>query len=259
MFGILSEIALSSLQGSSNWLGDPVMMATLTVPIILVGGCALGLLFGLLFKLLRRVHWAVYLLLLSVTSLTLSYTTMYYKLSGIAYIAILLWSLISIRSRSPEDIKQISWVMLMAWRVVEIFQFGLVGAAMDVVKLDSSTIGAACFAIFAGLVIKVTVNMVVSYMGPFTFKEKVHIALCRIPKATVQASLGGVILARADVVGDFVYRAMGRDILTTAAISIMITASFSIVITTLTPYLLTQTVKPGAETLLAVQGKKESV
>ena len=239
VFGILSAIALASLKGASTWFGDPVVTAGITVPITVIGGSALGVLFGYLLILLKRCHWVVYLFLLSTLSLACLFTSMHYNLAGLSYIAILIWSIISVRSRSPSEIQRISYVMMVGWRVVEVVLFGLVGAALDVQKLQGTTVCYALLAIFIGVLAKFASTLCLSFISTFNFKEKLYIALCRLPKATVQAAIGGYILSRASLVSDETYISYGQDIQTVAAISIMTTTLIGLVIASLAPWLLT--------------------
>ena len=164
---------------------------------------------------------------------------MQFILSVLSYIAILLASLISIRSRSESEVRSINRTMMLAWRLVEVILFGLVGAVMDVSKLEGSTVGYALLVVLVGVLIKIPVSMLTSSVGPFTLREKIHLTLCRIPKGTVQASLGGVVLALAQAADD--YERYGSDILATAAMAIIATTPLALVIMTLAPCLLTQT------------------
>lgn len=259
MFGILSAIALCSLKGAATWFGDAVLTAGLTVPIIILGGVFTGTLFGYLLTFLTVLHHTLYVLLTAALSLACLYTTMQFSLSGLAYIAILLCSVISIRSRSPSEIQSIRRLISITWRVVEIVLFGLVGASMDVTKLDGVTVCYALLTIFLGVVVKFTATMIMAYVGPFSLKEKVHISLCRLSKATVQASLGNIIFSQAQSADDEVYTSYGTSILTTAAIAIMTSTVISISITTLAPYLLTQScnLKPEAAVLPLEETKEE--
>jgi len=116
---------------------------------------------------------------------------------------------------------------MLAWRLVEVILFGLVGAVLDISKLEGSTVGYALLTVLVGGLVKVPISLLFVSVGPFTMREKIYLALCRIPKATVQASLGGVVLALSQAAND--------------AISILVTTPLALVIMTLAPYLLTQT------------------
>lgn len=240
MFGILTGVAMSSLDGAPSWFGDTTLTAGLIVPIIVIGGLLVGFATGFGLFLLKKAHWLVYLGVLSTLCFTYIFVTMHYSLSGLAYIALVLACLISIKSRDISEVRKIGKVMVLAWRIVEVILFGLIGAAMDVTKLSGETVGYAVLAIFLGELIKVPVAFVTTVTGNFNLKERIFMTLCRMPKATVQASLGGMILSIAQAAGDSKFEAYGEDVLTIAATSIMITTPIALAISSLAPYLLTQ-------------------
>ena len=102
------------------------------------------------------------------------------------------------------------------WNGFEILLFTLVGAIVDVKYAFSSTGG-----IFVGLILLVLIfrslGVIISIsFTKYSFKEKVFIIMSYLPKATVQASIGGIALSEG--------LACGTMILTGAVISILITA-----------------------------------
>lgn len=102
------------------------------------------------------------------------------------------------------------------WNGFEILLFTLVGAIVDVKYAFSSTGG-----IFVGLILLALIfrslGVIVSIsFTKYSFKEKVFIIMSYLPKATVQASIGGIALSEG--------LACGTMILTGAVISILITA-----------------------------------
>ena len=240
MFGILTGVAMSSLNGAPSWFGDTTLTAGLIVPIIVIGGLVLGFATGFGLFLLKKAHWLVYLIVLSTLCFTYIFVTMHYSLSGLAYIALVLSCLISIKSREISEVRKIGKVMVFAWRIVEVILFGLIGAAMDINKLNGNTVAYAVLAVFLGELIKVPVAFLTTITGNFNMKERIFMTLCRMPKATVQASLGGAILSIAQAAGDSTFESYGEEVLTTAATSIMITTPIALVISSLAPYLLTQ-------------------
>lgn len=231
---------MSSLDGAPSWFGDTTLTAGLIVPIIVIGGLILGFATGFGLFLLKKAHWLVYLIVLSTLCFTYIFVTMHYSLSGLSYIALVLACLISIKSREISEVRKIGKVMVLAWRIVEVILFGLIGAAMDVNKLSGTTVAYAILAVFLGELIKVPVAFLTTIAGNFNLKERIFMTLCRMPKATVQASLGGVILSIAQAAGDSVFESYGEEVLTVAATSIMITTPIALVISSLAPYLLTQ-------------------
>ena len=102
------------------------------------------------------------------------------------------------------------------WNGFEILLFTLVGAIVDV-KYAFSTIGG----IFLGLILLAlifrSIGVIISIsFTKYTFKEKIFIIMSYLPKATVQASIGGIALCEG--------LACGSMILTGAVISILLTA-----------------------------------
>lgn len=102
------------------------------------------------------------------------------------------------------------------WNGFEILLFTLVGAIVDVKYAFSSTGG-----IFVGLILLALIfrslGVIISIsFTKYSFKEKVFIIMSYLPKATVQASIGGITLSEG--------LACGTMILTGAVISILITA-----------------------------------
>ena len=102
------------------------------------------------------------------------------------------------------------------WNGFEILLFTLVGAIVDVKYAFSSTGG-----IFVGLILLAlifrSIGVIISIsFTKYTFKEKIFIIMSYLPKATVQASIGGIDLSEG--------LACGSMILTGAVISILLTA-----------------------------------
>jgi len=105
------------------------------------------------------------------------------------------------------------------------FLFGTVGAAVLFDKIEPSIIGRS----FGTILIGVTARWIGTFMAAFekkyTYRERAFMAFAWIPKATVQAALGGVMLMRAQADGlTDDYLEWGQAMLTTAVFSICITA-----------------------------------
>ena len=79
------------------------------------------------------------------------------------------------------------------WGMAQIFLFVLVGAAVDLSVVGSTGLTAVVF-IICCLGVR-TIGVILSLAGTsFTFKEKLFIVVAYIPKATVQAAIGGIPL-----------------------------------------------------------------
>ena len=150
----------------------------------------------------------------------------------------------------PEKHLEVLWMVLMP------FLFGSVGAAikLEEMKLSYLGIGLGCFSF--GLVMRWIASFLIGYVKKYNLKEKLFAACAWMPKATVQAAIGGLILdnVRSDIPeGDVKdeYIEYGFLILSTAVISVIVSAPLGAIITnTFGPKLLTNDLKdlpPGAK------------
>lgn len=104
------------------------------------------------------------------------------------------------------------------------FLFGTVGAAVQFKDIDVSSLGPGIGVIFIGLTCR-WIGAFLAMMEPkYTVKEKAFVAFGWIPKATVQAALGGVTIAEARKSGDPTFIKNGKEMLTMAVFAICITA-----------------------------------
>ncbi|WP_350343735.1 cation:proton antiporter [Proteinivorax tanatarense] len=101
------------------------------------------------------------------------------------------------------------------WYVGEIFLFILIGAQVDIgIIADASVLG--LIIIVSGVVAR-GVGVMISTIGSgLNFKERLFISLAFVPKATVQAAVGGMALSMGL---DF-----GEEILAIAVLAIVVTA-----------------------------------
>ena len=104
------------------------------------------------------------------------------------------------------------------------FLFGTVGAAVLFSNIEVDMIGKGLLVIFLGVSARWIATFVVGCEKKFNNKERAFMAFAWIPKATVQAALGGLTLAKAQERGLPEYEAYGNAMLTTAVFSIVITA-----------------------------------
>lgn len=83
------------------------------------------------------------------------------------------------------------------WMFCQPFLFGTVGAAILFSKIDVSQIGGGLAVIFIGVTARWLATFTVTFEKKYTYKERAFMAFAWIPKATVQAALGGLTLAQA--------------------------------------------------------------
>jgi len=101
------------------------------------------------------------------------------------------------------------------WVCAEILLFVLVGATVDVRYIGSAGLSAVML-IFAALIIRIAGVFVCLLRTKLNMREKLFCAIAYLPKATVQAAIGGIPLAAGVAAGD--------TILIVAVLAIMITA-----------------------------------
>ena len=88
------------------------------------------------------------------------------------------------------------------WMFCQPFLFGTVGAAVLFSKIKGSEIGYGLVCIFVGVTARWLATFVVTCEKKFNNKERAFMAFAWIPKATVQAALGGLTLAEANKIKD---------------------------------------------------------
>ncbi|XP_008057783.1 sodium/hydrogen exchanger 9B1 [Carlito syrichta] len=110
-----------------------------------------------------------------------------------------------------------------AWNVFQPLLFGLVGSEVSVTSLESNAIGLCVATLSLALCVRVLTTYVLVCFAGFSFKEKIFIALSWIPKATVQAVLGPLVLERARLSTPQL-ESYSKDVMTVAFLAILITA-----------------------------------
>ena len=101
------------------------------------------------------------------------------------------------------------------WVAAEIILFVLVGAALDV-KFAFTAGAGAIFVVLGAMIFRMAGVFTCMLHTPLFYRERFFCMLAYVPKATVQAAIGGVPLAFG--------LSCGNNVLTLAAVSIMITA-----------------------------------
>jgi len=111
------------------------------------------------------------------------------------------------------------------WMFFQPVLFGTVGAAVQFSKLGSGAdIAMGVIVILIGLTFRWIGAFCACLEPKYTIKEKAFVAFGWIPKATVQAALGGMTMATATNLGIEEYRVMGEKMLTMAVFAICMTA-----------------------------------
>ncbi|MGX8797455.1 cation:proton antiporter [Fusibacter sp. JL298sf-3] len=189
------------------------------IPVAILLGVGLGVFTGfLLLWLFRRypmrdTHKALYLLAVA-TLITGLEALLKNQIEIAGLIGVMAIGFIILEKDSALG-KRLSNKFGKIWIFAELLLFVLVGAEVNIhVVLDSGLIGLAIIAI--GLVARSIGVFIATTGSGFTFKERVFCVVAYLPKATVQAAIGGVPLA--------LNMPQGELILAIAVLSIVVTA-----------------------------------
>ncbi len=195
----------------------PVTRALLSIPLSIGGGILAGIVTGLALSLLFRRHHAslratekALILLVSGTLLVRAGDTLHFA----ALLGLMTAGFI-ILERHERVAHELASKLGKIWIFAEIFLFVLIGFSLDVsVALDTGTKGLAVIA--GGLVFRSLGVLVATAFSRLTLRERLFCVIAYIPKATVQAALGGVALSRG--------MPEGNTILAIAVLAIVFTA-----------------------------------
>lgn len=181
----------------------------------LAGGIAMGLLLALLFTKAHIRDSGKVIIILSVSFLMV---TVEHSLTGVIGFSGLLAVMsmgAALRQKKYEVSKRLSSKFSKLWVCAEVVLFVLVGATVNISYAIRAG-GLAVALIFCVLLFRMAGVFVCFLKTPLNKQERVFAAIAYLPKATVQAAIGGLPLAMGLACGDIV--------LTVAVLSILITA-----------------------------------
>ena len=215
IFVIVMFTAFTSLA-----LGEKVSIGSfLEIPTSIITGIILGIIVGVLvvkyFKKVTLRDTVKVIILLSISFLLLEIEN---RVSGVIKISGLLAIMsmgLTIYSKNKTLSKKLSEKYNKLWIPAEIILFVLVGAIVDLNYIKDSGIKAILVILFA-LTFRVIGVFTCLIKTNLNIKERVFCAIAYLPKATVQAAIGGLPLAMG--------LSCGNIVLTVALLSILITA-----------------------------------
>jgi NhaP-type Na+/H+ or K+/H+ antiporter len=117
------------------------------------------------------------------------------------------------------------------WLYFMPFLFGSVGASIRLDKINGSDIWKGLIVITIGVSFRWIGAFFATWKKLFTLKERAFMGFAWIPKATVQAAIGGIVLETALVEGIEEYITYGEAMLTTAVFAVIITAPLGAILT----------------------------
>jgi solute carrier family 9B (sodium/hydrogen exchanger), member 1/2 len=191
----------------------------LNIPVSIILGIALGLIFGLLLiHIFKRYHIRdtrkVLLILGTAILLTVIENTLKSKVEIASLLGVMTIGFI-ILEKKPEVAKRVALKFNKIWIFAEILLFVLVGSQVNInVAFNAGIKGLVIICI--GLIGR-SIGVVISTLGTnLNWKERVFCAIAYIPKATVQAAIGAIPLGLGIPSGEV--------ILAIAVLSILVTA-----------------------------------
>lgn len=189
------------------------------IPVSIVLGIILGMICGfaisMLFKQMKANVTTNIIILLGMSFLMVGLENILKEYISISSLLGIMVMGMIILFNDKEKAKEISNGYNNLWKIFEILLFVLVGAAVDLRALGSNT-GWAFLVLAIGLAFR-SLGVIISItFTKYKAKEKLFIIISYLPKATVQASIGGIALNLG--------LSCGGLILTVAVLSILITA-----------------------------------
>ncbi len=199
--------------------GEVHASALLNVPISLITGITLGVLSGeILVRFFKKFHMRDTVKVLLLLSISFLFITLESYLKGKLPLSGLL-SIISlgltIKAHYPILSQRLAPKFSKLWIGAEILLFVLVGALVNIEYASHAGIKMIIM-IFIGLSFRTVGTYIATSKTGLTFKEQLFCLFSELPKATVQAAMGGLPLALG--------LACGNSVLTFAVLGILITA-----------------------------------
>ena len=200
--------------------GEAVSLKSfVNVPLSVITGIFVGLAAGcLLVKFFEKVHirdTSKVMILLSVSFILVTAEDYAADMIPFASLIGVMAAGISLQKKREVVAKRLSSKFNKLWVVSEIMLFVLVGAAVDIQYAVKAGI-APVFLIFSVLIFRMTGVFVCLLKTKLNIKERAFCMLAYMPKATVQAAIGGLPLAMG--------LSCGNIVLSVAVIAILITA-----------------------------------
>lgn len=199
--------------------GEVHAISLFKVPISMLTGIIIGGVSGeLLVRFFKRFHMRDTVKVLLLLSISFLFITLENALKDIVPISGLL-SIISlgliIKAHHPILSQRLTPKFSKLWVGAEILLFVLVGALVNVEYATHAGF-AMIIMIFIGLMFRTVGTFIATFKTGLTIKEQVFCLFSELPKATVQAAMGGVPLAMG--------LSSGNLVLTFAVLAIIITA-----------------------------------
>jgi NhaP-type Na+/H+ or K+/H+ antiporter len=199
--------------------GKISLLHFVNIPISIFIGIAIGLLFGwLLSMFFKKLHMRDSVKVIILLSVGIMFVALEHllenKLAFSALLAVMSLGIATLRFH-PSLAERLSSKFSKLWVAAEIILFVLVGAAVDI-QFALAAGGKAILLLLIVLAFRMIGVFVCLLKTELNRKEKLFCMIAYIPKATVQAAIGGIPLAMG--------LSCGNIVLTVAILAILITA-----------------------------------
>lgn len=194
-------------------------LSFVNIPVSICLGIGLGLLTGyLLSKLIERFSirdTAKTIIILSISFILVTMEDMIPGTITFSALISIMFTGVALQKHKKEAARRLSLKFNKLWVAAEIMLFVLVGATVDLGYVQTAGIYAAV--LIAGVLAFRVCGVLLCLLGTkLTIKERIFCMVGYLPKATVQAAIGGVPLAMG--------LACGNIVLAVAVLAIIITA-----------------------------------
>ncbi len=210
LFTVVTGLVQTGTIDASNFLQIPS-----SIILGLLGGVVLGLVLCLFWRKFHMRDSAKILIILSLAFVLVAIEDI--ATGAIAFSGLLAVMALgaTMKIKSPQVSTRLSQKLSKLWVGAEIMLFVLVGASVNISYAYGAGIMSAVL-IFIALVWRFAGVFLCMLKTNLTSKERLFVAVSYLPKATVQAAIGGIPLAMGFASGDIV--------LTVAVVAILITA-----------------------------------
>ncbi|KAM7538941.1 hypothetical protein Aperf_G00000057574 [Anoplocephala perfoliata] len=145
------------------------------------------------------------------------------------------------KAKGKECLKVMRSFISTCWWFLQPLLFCLIGADIPVEKLKGPVMARGILSIIIALCFRFVASFLAVLPSKMNMKERLFVAISWIPKATVQAAIGPLALDSARRTGNPDFIEWGEEIITLAALSIILTApTAAFLIPIVAPHLLQQ-------------------
>ena len=201
--------------------GDDISaLSIVNIPVSVILGTTVGAVCGLLLALLfNRLHMrdsVKVVIIISLSFLLVSLEDALPDWVGFSGLVAVMAAGIALRRKSPERAVRISAKYSRLWTAAEIMLFVLVGAEVDITAAGEIWLPVLCV-ISGALLFRFAGVFLCLLRTRLSIKERLFCMIAYMPKATVQAAIGGVPLAMG--------LSCGNIVLAGAVVAILVTAT----------------------------------